>query len=325
MSTTTHTLSSSAFVAEETRGILKRLGEIAAQLPPPAEKITHQEMRRRANAIFAAWNVDLPPLAEVSDRTVPGPGGPLKIRLYNPARATATPLLLYLHGGGWMIGDLDLEDRALRLLALESGIRIASLDYRLAPEHPFPAAIEDCMAVYLWLLNHAEEWGGRRNRIALGGASAGANIALATALKLRDTDAPLPAFLSLCYGVYGADRNTPSDAQFGHTEFAGALIHMEMFYGLYAGSPEHRRSPLVAPLLADLHGLPPVHMNAAGLDPLRDDSRLLCAKLRDSGVPVSFVEYPGVIHGFTQFSLTSEIARAALRDSGIALREALSD
>lgn len=246
-----------------------------------------------------------------------------RARWYDPDGRPQAPLLLYLHGGGWVVGDLEIEDRALRMLALASGAKIVSLDYRLAPEHPFPAAIEDTVAACGWLREHAQELGGSTRALALGGASAGANIALAAALRLRDEALPLPAQLVLFYGVYGADRNTESDRLFGTPEFSGPLANMELFYSLYAGSPEQRRDPLVAPLLADLKGLPPTFLNAAGIDPLRDDSRQLRDRLQQSGVPVSYVEYPGVVHGFTQFTLTSTTARKALADAGAAIRSRL--
>lgn len=181
------------------------------------------------------------------------------------------------------------------------------------------------MAALEWLREHAQELGGSARALALGGASAGANIVLAVALRLRDETLPLPAQLVLFYGVYGVDRNTESDCLFGTPEFSGPLTNMELFYTSYAGSPEQRRDPLVAPLLADLKGLPPTFLNAAGIDPLRDDSRRLRDRLQQSGVPVSYLEYPGVLHGFTQFTLTSATARKAQSDAGVAIREALAD
>ena len=290
---------------------------------PPLGAVPPPDMRARASAQFAAWNQEPPPLATVRDFEIPGGEGLRPARLYDPDSHTGAPLLLYLHGGGWVIGDLDLEDRALRLLAQESGSKIVSLDYRLAPEHPFPAAIEDTSAALEWLKQNGEALGAQRGKLALGGASAGANLALATALYQRDRGGALPDFLLLFYGVYGVDRNTESDRLFGGPDFGGALVHMETFYTLYAGPPEARRIPLVAPLLAKLSGLPPVYMNAAGLDPLRDDSRQLNARFKEAGVAVNFTEYPGVIHGFTQFSRTSETARRALAEAGAALKRAL--
>src|SRR5574337_1228408 len=247
----------------------------AASTRVPGQPVTPEQMRVRAASQFEAWNREPPALAGVRDLDIPIGAATRRARWYDPDGHSPAPLLLYLHGGGWVVGDLDIEDRALRVLALESGARILSLDYRLAPGHPFPAAIEDTMAAFAWLRAHAQELGGSARALALGGASAGANLALATALRLRDEALPLPAQLVLFYGVYGVDRDTESDRLFGTPEFSGPLANMEFFYASYAGSPEQRRDPLVAPLLADLHGLPPTFLNAAGIDPLRDDSRQL--------------------------------------------------
>lgn len=288
---------------------------------PPFGSTPPPQMRARAAGMFATWNEEPPPLAVVRDLTIPGPAGDLRARLYDPVgEGVEAPLLLYLHGGGWVIGDLELEDRAVRLLALAGGARILSLDYRLAPEHPFPAGLDDCVAAFRWLAGHASDFGGRPDRIAIGGASAGANLALASALRLRDTGGAAPSLLLLFYGVYGIDQNTASYVEFSGPDFGASM--MEMFFQLYAGDAEARRRPLVAPLLADLTGLPPVFMNAAGVDPLRDDSRALAARLDAAGVPVMFREYPGMLHGFTQYSRASAVARTALRDAGAALASA---
>ena len=256
----------------------------AASARAPGQEVSPAQMRLQAASQFSAWNRQPPPLEGTRELDIPGGDGMRRARWYDPDGRSPAPLLLYLHGGGWVAGDLDIEDRALRVLALESGAKIVSLDYRLAPEHPFPAAIDDALAAFAWLHEHAPELGGSARALALGGASAGANIALAAALRLRDEARPLPAQLVLFHGVYGVERNTGSDRLFGTPEFSGALANMELFYAAYAGSPEHRRDPLVAPLLADLQGLPPTFINAAGLDLLRDDSRQLRDRLRQAGV-----------------------------------------
>ena len=312
------------FIEPAMRPILEAM-RAAASGNVPRPSVTPQQMRLRAAQQFEAWNRQPPALTCVRDLDLPARDGPLRARYYDPDGRLPAPLLLYLHGGGWVAGDLDIEDRALRILAQASGAKIVSLDYRLAPEHPLPAAIEDTVAAFGWLREHALDLGGSARALALGGASAGANIALAAALRLRDQSMPLPAQLVLFYGVYGADRNTESDRLFGTPEFSGPLANMELFYSSYAGSPEQRRNPLVAPLLADLQGLPPTFVNAAGIDPLRDDSRQLRDRLLQSGVPVSYVEYPGVVHGFTQFTLTSATARKALSEAGAAIKVALAD
>ena len=296
----------------------------AAASGAPASTVPLTQMRMRAAAQFAPWNADPPALASVHDFDVPGGTGQRRARLYDPRGRTPVPLLLYLHGGGWVIGDLDMEDRALRVLALESGARIVSLDYRLAPEHPFPAALQDAVAAFGWLRAHAGELGGTADSLAIGGASAGANIALGATLDLRNRGQTLPALMVLMYGVYGTERTTESDRLFGSPELSGPLVHMQRFYDAYAGAPGQQDDPRVAPLRADLAGLPPVFLNAAGLDPLRDDSRQLRDRLQQAGVPVHYAEYPGVLHGFTQYTRTSPTARQALREAGAAIAARLA-
>lgn len=285
---------------------------------PAFDSVPFDQMRARASSLFAVFNEDPPPLRSVRDLTIPGPGGDLPARLYDPTDGQEpAPLLLYLHGGGWVIGDLDLEDRAIRLLALASGARIISLDYRLAPEHPFPVPIDDVVAAFRWLVANAATFRGTADKIAVGGASAGANLAMAGALRLRDEGGQAPCLMVLLYGVFGVDQTTESYREFARPELFTPA--MEVFFQIYAGDEEKRQNPLVAPLLADLSGLPPAFVNAAGLDTLRDDSRALAARLAEVGVPVEFKEYPGVLHGFTQYSRVSQVARDAIDDAGRAL------
>jgi acetyl esterase len=285
---------------------------------PAFECVPSSEMRARASSLFATFNEDPPPVRLVRDLTIPGPAGDLPARLYDPTTGDQpAPLLLYMHGGGWVVGDLGLEDRALRLLALASGARIISLDYRLAPEHPFPEPVDDVVAAFRWLAANAENLGGDTSTIAIGGASAGANLALAATLRLRDESGPLPALMVLWYGVFGVDQTTASYREFARPELFTPAV--ENFFQMYAGDSEQRRHPLVAPLLADLKGLPAAFVNAAGVDTLRDDSRALASRLAEVGVPVEFKEYPGVLHGFTQYSRVSQIARDAIEDAGQAL------
>ena len=290
---------------------------------PPLHTITPAMMRERASAEFVAWNSDPQQVARVSDLTVLADGRSIPVRLYEPALGLTEGMLIHFHGGGWTIGDLDIEDAAIRRVALASGVRILSVDYRLAPEHGFPAPIEDGVAVFRWLTEAASALVVDPARIAIGGASAGATVALGTALSLRDDGGPQPAFLKLMYGAYSDDATTPAHGLYGDGNYGLSSAAMTYFWTNYAGADIAARHPYAVPLAADLTGLPPVFINHAGIDVLSDDSNALAAKLRAAGVPVEHRIYPGAIHGFTQFAKVSPVARTALEEAGLALAAAV--
>ena len=294
--------------------MLERMAERA--LLPPSEP---QVMRARAAADFAVWNEEPPPMAEVRDfswgaRALPA-------RLYTPSGASADGgLLIYFHGGGWVIGDIAFEDRACRSIALASGAKVLSIGYRLAPEARFPAPIEDCADALVWARAHANELHVDPARIALGGASAGANLTAAATLLLRDRGVQAPSALVLLYGSYEMGCATESHRLFGDGSYGLGNAAMEYFMSLYLRDERDRANPLASPLLADVTGFPPTFVAIAGLDPLRDDSRRFVAKLQAAGVALEVCEYPGVLHGFTQYSRASAQSRKALADAGAALK-----
>ena len=305
------------------RPILKAMIERMAARAAMTE-ITPAEMRARAAADLARWNENPPAVSRLEDKTIPGPFGDTRIRLYDPAPGEKPrPALIYFHGGGWVIGSLDTEDRSLRQLALASGAAIVSVDYRLAPEHKFPTPVEDCAAAFTWIADHAAELGLDAARLALGGGSAGANLAMAATLLLRERGGPRPCFLLLFYGVFGDDPQSESYHQFGSADYGLPRESMAFFYAQYLRDPAQRTDPLVSPVRADLRGLPPAYLAVAGLDPLRDDSRLLAERMRGAGVPVTVKEYPGVVHGFTLMGSALDAANQALEDAGRALSAGL--
>lgn len=317
-------MSEPVYVDPQMSPILQAMRERAAADPWVPGRDPRQ-MRQRMRADLARWNVDPPPLARVEDLALDGPTGPVTVRRYDPAGGSRLqPALLYLHGGGWVAGDLETEDRASRLLAAASGVTVLSVDYPLAPEHPFPVPIEACRAV--WKAAHAggAALGIDSGRLALGGSSAGANLALACALTLRNAGEPLPRFLLLNYGAYGDGSDTASARRFGDGSFGLGRAQMEYFRSLYLQRPEDRHDPRAAPLLADLRGLPATFMTAAALDPLLDDSLELDTRLAAAGVPHRCIVYPGVVHGFTLMNLSLGAARAAIEEAAAALRAALA-
>ena len=291
---------------------------------PALTAVTPEAMRLRASAEFVRWNANPPPLALVRDFKVPSGDRSIPVRLYDPTPGEIGPAMVYLHGGGWVIGDLELEDTPLRFLASDSGVKIVSVDYRLAPEHRFPAAIEDALAVLGWLKGAGGALNIDPDRLALGGASAGANLSLGAALMSRDHGGPRPSFLLLMYGAYGGGAETPSALLFGGGEFGLTNAAMQYFWNAYVRSPEDLANPYVAPLTADLRGLPPCYLNNAGVDLLRDDTRRLAERLKAAGVPVQHREVAGVIHGFTQYAQGCAAGRRALADAAAAMKTALA-
>jgi len=264
------------------------------------------------------------PVGKVENRTMPGPAGDMALRIYTPleAKAATLPGFVFFHGGGFVIGDLDTHDDLCRCLANASGCRVVSADYRLAPESPFPAAVEDCLAATQWIDAHKGELG-IAGDIAVGGDSAGGNLA-AVVCQLAKSAGPKLAFQLLIYPVTQLGQpDTPSMRENGKGYFL-ERDGMAWFTRMYCPDAQHHRDPRLSPLLAaDLSGLPPAYVVTAGFDPLRDEGVAYADKLDAAGVPVTHVNYPGMIHGF--FSMRGLIpkAREAVAASAAALRAAL--
>lgn len=302
--------------------ILKLVAELDL---PPFETLSAVDARAVAEERNRFWNEGNPSVAEVREVELPGPGAALRLRLYVPAGAGASgPGVLYIHGGGWVICSLDTHDGVCRRLANASRLRVASLDYRLAPEHPFPAPLDDCVAAARWLKTHGPVLGIEPQRIALVGDSAGANLALATMLTLRDAGDPLPRTAALIYGAYQYDFSGGSYDAFGGGEHILSAPTMRWFRDHYLPDPAQRRNPLAAPLLADLGGLPPLYVSAAELDPLRDDSDALACKLARAGVDFDYRLWRGVTHACIMFSRMLPEADRQIAEIGEFLRGRLT-
>jgi acetyl esterase len=267
-----------------------------------------------------------PEVSAVQDRTIEGPAGALRVRVYTPKNAVGPqPVLLFLHGGGWVIGDLDTHDRECRILCNDTPCLVVALDYRLAPEHPYPAAVEDTWAALQWVARHAGELGGDATRIAIGGDSAGGNLAAIAALRARDAGGPaLRAQLLIYPSVAGELLTYPS-----HTENADApflpLASIRYFRAHYLGAIETTKDPEVAPIYAASHShLPPALIITAEFDPLRDEGRAYARKLEEAAVDVRLIEYAGMPHMFFQLSPILEEGKAALNECAAALRKSFS-
>ncbi len=282
------------------------------------------EQRRQADV--AAEVAALPGLDDIltRDLTVPGGAGPIAARLYVPPSAGHEPagLLVYFHGGGFVLGSIASTDPLCRLLAAQSGVRVLSVDYRLAPEDPYPAALEDALAAFRGAREIAESLGARPDLVAVGGDSAGANLALVVAHQEIGADGP--AFVLALYPVTDTDREGGSRELFG-TGFgltAAFITELERMY-LPDGVPVDDRRGAI--LRADgFAGMAPVYLATAGFDPLRDEGEELAARLRADGVPVVARRFPGLVHGYASFSAVSAAARDATLDAASALRAGLA-
>lgn len=262
------------------------------------------------------------PIGGIENLAMPGPADEIRLRVYTPLNAKDGPLpgFVFFHGGGFVIGDLDTHDDLCRCIANGSGCRVVSVDYRLAPECPFPAAVDDCFAATAWIDRHKHELG-IAGDIAVGGDSAGGNLA-AVVCQLAKANGPKIAFQLLIYPVTQLGQpDTPSMRENEKGYFL-ERDGMAWFTRMYCPDPAHYRDPRLSPLLAsDLSGLPPAYVVTAGFDPLRDEGVAYASKLDAAGVPVTHVNYPGMIHGF--FSMRGLIpkAREAVAASAAALRE----
>ena len=261
-----------------------------------------------ARAAYAAAPKPAPePIHATEDLTLPGPAGPLAVRVYRPSADRDLPVVAFFHGGGWVLSSVEGQESLDRRLANLTGALVASVEYRLAPETPYPGAFEDCWAATAWLAEHAGEIGGDPSRLAVAGDSAGGNLAAAVALRARDEGVPL-AFQLLVYPVLDADFDRPSYVDNAEGYFLTAK-DMRWFWDQYVPDPADRANPFAAPLRApDLRGVAPALVVTAEFDPLRDEGRAYGDRLAEAGVPVTVSEYPGVVHGFV--SRWQQIARA---------------
>lgn len=280
---------------------------------------------RRAAMIAATTNPAFPkqPVDDVGNRTIPGPGGSIPVRVYRPSAHDALPLLMWFHGGGWVTGNLDTHDQVCRLLCDAVGAVVVSVDYRLAPEAKFPAAADDCVAAYEWALGHAGEVHADPTRIAIGGDSAGGNLAAVVALCARDAGLPQPKLQLLVYPVTDYEFESPAMIENAKGYFL-ELESMRWFYDHYAGTradfDEWRFSPMRAP---DVAGVAPAVVITAEFDPLRDQGEAYGRRLQQAGVPTDIVRAEGLIHGFFGMHAFMPPGQHAWDVSVRALRDAL--
>jgi acetyl esterase len=283
------------------------------------------ELRAFTTRLAAGRAADAPVLAETRDLVIPGPGGDIPARLYRPADA-ATGLVVYFHGGGWTIGSVEGSDATSRWFADTAGVAILSVDYRLAPEHPFPAAVDDCWTATEWAAGHSGELEVDALRVAVAGDSAGGTLAAVVSIMARDAGWPDVRMQALVYPAVDARCHFPSYEENARGYFL-TKDDMHWFYeqygvGTVVGADDWRVSPLLAPTHV---GLPPAVIVTAGLDPLRDEGAAYANLLRDAGVHVTYLHYDDMIHGFFNMRGQLDAAADAQREVGALIRDALSE
>jgi acetyl esterase len=301
--------------------IQQMLDAMAAMDAPPASQSTPEQVRESFRTLVAFGGP--PAEVEVADRVAPGPAGPVPVRVYTPEGTGPFPTLLWFHGGGYVIGDLDTADSAARGLCTGAGAVVVSVDYRLAPEHKAPAAVDDCWAATLWVAANPGEVGADPDRIAVGGDSAGGGIAALVALRAREAGTPRLVHQLLVYPYVDLAGTSPSVDENGTGYFLDKDT-LEWFAAHYTdGSPYGLADPMVSPLYAEsLEGLAPATVMTAEYDPLRDEGEAYAKRLVDAGVPVELIRYDGMIHGFFQLALVTPVADEALKAGADALRSA---
>jgi acetyl esterase len=285
------------------------LEAIAEQGGPRLESLPPVEARQLAIEGLKPVAGEMEDVASIEDLRIAGPGGEIRLRVYTPHGSTPGPAMVYFHGGGWVVCDLDTHAVMCSAIARRAGAVVAAVDYRLAPEHKFPAAVEDCYAATRWVAENAARLGIDPQRITVGGDSAGGNLGAVISLKSRDEGGPRIAAQALVYPVTDlSSLDTSSYSEFAEG-YHLSRAQMQWFRDHYLRQPEDALNPFASPLLAeDLSGLPPALVITAECDPLRDEGEAFAQRLERAGVAVKFTRYPGMIHPF--FSMCGAIPEA---------------
>ncbi len=292
------------------------------QLKSEAEP-TVQEMRRNGEIVRAPWIKGGPGMARISEHSVPLGENNIPVTIFEPDNSNGAALI-YLHGGGWTLFSVNTHNRLMREYAARAGVTVIGVEYSLAPEFKFPCQLNEISAVIDWLHSDQPDLGIDPARLAIGGDSAGANLAMATALKLRDEGRPAEiSALILNYGAFDADIIRESHSLFTSDEYTLNTEEMFMFWDNYLASESDRKNPLAAPINARLSALPPAFMVIAGCDILRDENLLMAQKLKDAGVDVDARLYPGAVHSFLEAVEVAQLSGKALADTCVWLKKTL--
>ena len=288
----------------EARTLLDLMDKAVAEGRPKLHTLPYAVGRQAVDKMSEDSEADPMPVGEVADGAFAGPGGEIRFRRYRPIDAAAGPLptLIYYHGGGFVIGNLETHDSTCRRLANKSRCQVIAIDYRLSPEHPFPAPTDDGVAAFRHIRDNAESFGADAARLAVGGDSAGGAISAVVCQAVRDAGDRGPAFQMLIYPATDSSKQSASRVAFADGYFLTKDL-IDWFWKAYCAPGTNQSDLRLSPLLAkDFRGLPPAFVLTAGYDPLRDEGRAYADRLIDAGIKTTYVNYPGTIHGF--FSLT---------------------
>jgi len=302
------------------------LDQMAAQPRPKLSELPPPDERAVFRALMEMVGPKDVPIGKVANLACPGPAGEIALRSYTPIAPSgeALPTLVFYHGGGFVVGDLDTHDGLCRMIANEAGVRVVAVDYRLAPEHPFPSAVDDAYAALTFVEKNAAELGIDANRLAVGGDSAGGALSAAMTQMARDTGGPAIAFQLLLFPVTQVNANTPSVAKYAE----GYMLEREVldwWYKCYLGPSGDASDPRVSPLSAQsFDDLPPAYLLTAECDLLHDEGLQYAAKLRAAGVPVEVKDYPGLVHDFIYLQGVLPQAAQALKEAAHALKSTLN-
>ena len=301
------------------------VGEFVKSIRKPGYFPPLPELRQQLRTMVTLMDEPAPALARIEDIRLPGPAGGIPARLYAPSAGGAPlPVVAYFHGGGWVQGDLETHHGLCARLAKHAGVLVVAIDYRLAPEHKFPAAVEDCVAAYRWLRAHARGLGGDGARVAVAGDSAGGNLSAVVSQLTAAGATPAPTCQALIYPAvdFSFDTDSHRDLENGHVIPRDRVLwYMEQYLRSEADKADLRAAPLRAPSLA---GQPPTLIVTAGFDPLRDEGHAYADRLRAAGVDVVDREYPGQIHAFVSLTKAIPQGMAATLEVADYLRKRLS-
>lgn len=300
---------------------LQQIATVPAWYELPVE-----DVRKQRVLMAPTMNGPAEPVKQVENCRIPGPAGEIPIRIYTPQGETPLPVFIYFHGGGWVLSDVDTHDTLCRKLANRSSCIVVSVDYRLAPEHKFPAAVEDSYAATCWVAENACSFDGNPTQIVVGGDSAGGNLSAVVTQIAREQKGPALTYQVLIYPAtdyFGDAVNNRSYQQNGEGYFL-TTEGVSQFLHRYLNNEEEGKDPRFAPLRAEsLADLPPALIITAEFDPLLDEGELYAKRLQEAGVPVILRRYPGMIHGFFNMAAVISKANQAIDETGETLRQEL--